>query len=474
MTKVGSIVGQGGLIYKTTDGGVTWTQKTSGIGGVEFRDIEMFNETEGLAVGDNGYFVRTSNGGNFWETDRLQVTGVVLFRNENLQAVSIVDSEFAVAAGYDGVVYKTFDKGLSWQSIGYPNLPGDYFISDVKFVNRSVGYVTGNRPFEPFGTYRTTDGGATWQLIELPIGHTIDFTDANHGWIVNVGGVGYRTEDGGATWQQIVLPNQGFSPTISKIDFINENEGWAVGWYGYAARTIDGGRAWQLQNIAAQNEQILGLDVFSLTEAFAVGAESGGSGNLYHTNDAGATWQKFALPVQYSLSAVFVSASRKVWVSGYDGVILKSASFALTTRTAKFDFDGDGKTDISIFRPNVGEWWYLKSSNGGNAAFRFGASSDKIVPADFTGDGKTDGAIFRPSTGEWFFLRSEDQSYYSFPFGISTDIPAPGDYDGDGKFDAAVFRPSSSTWYAQRTTAGILIQTFGQNGDRPVPNAFVP
>ncbi|HEY0429226.1 MAG TPA: FG-GAP-like repeat-containing protein, partial [Pyrinomonadaceae bacterium] len=79
-----------------------------------------------------------------------------------------------------------------------------------------------------------------------------------------------------------------------------------------------------------------------------------------------------------------------------------------------FDFDGDGKTDISIFRPSAGEWWYLRSSDGQNRAFQFGSSSDKLTPADFTGDGKTDVAFWRPSTGEWFILRSEDNSYYSF------------------------------------------------------------
>ena len=255
----------------------------------------MFDESAGLAVGDDGYFLRTANGGNRWETGRLQVTGVVVGRNENLQAVSIVDANFAVAAGFDGVVYKTSDRGMTWQSIGYPNLPGEYFISDVKFINHNFGYVVGSRPGNAQGLFRTTDGGATWTPVFPNGGQSIDFTDANHGWVVGVSGFGYRTTDGGATWQQMLLPNHGFTPTISKIDFINENVGWAVGWDGYAAHTTDGGRNWQLQNIASMQHVIIGLHVWSEMEAFAVGASSsGGAGSFYHTTDAGATWTKLS------------------------------------------------------------------------------------------------------------------------------------------------------------------------------------
>ncbi|MGC2235338.1 MAG: FG-GAP-like repeat-containing protein [Pyrinomonadaceae bacterium] len=135
---------------------------------------------------------------------------------------------------------------------------------------------------------------------------------------------------------------------------------------------------------------------------------------------------------------------------------------------APFDFDGDGKTDISIFRPSNGEWWYRRSIDGGNYAAQFGNSADKLVPGDYTGDGKTDIAIFRPSTGEWFILRSEDGSYYSFPFGTSGDIPAVGDFDGDGKADQAVFRPSDTTWYIRRSSdGGFTIQQFGASNDVP-------
>lgn len=151
-----------------------------------------------------------------------------------------------------------------------------------------------------------------------------------------------------------------------------------------------------------------------------------------------------------------------------------AADFSISTSTgtvagAVFDFDGDRRTDVSVYRAGQGEWWYLRSSDGGNRAFRFGLATDRPVPADYTGDGRTDPAFFRASTNEWFVLRSEDATFYSFPFGAAGDVPAPGDFDGDGRADAAVFRPSTSTWYVSRSTdGGTSIENFGVAGDRPV------
>jgi len=136
-----------------------------------------------------------------------------------------------------------------------------------------------------------------------------------------------------------------------------------------------------------------------------------------------------------------------------------------------FDYDGDNRTDISIFRPGVGQWWVNKSSDGGNFALSFGQSTDVIVPADYTGDGVSDIAFWRPSTGEWYILRSEDFSFYAFPFGTSGDIPVPGDYDGDTYADAAIYRPANSTWYISYAypPGYSSTVTFGIAGDRPVP-----
>jgi glucose/arabinose dehydrogenase len=162
----------------------------------------------------------------------------------------------------------------------------------------------------------------------------------------------------------------------------------------------------------------------------------------------------------------------EIYVVGLNSGTVERIERVTPQARAPFDFDGDGKTDISIFRPSAGEWWYLRSSDGGNRTFQFGRSNDEIVPADYTGDGKTDIAVWRRSSGEWFILRSEDNSYYSFPFGAFNDIPVPADYDADGKADAAVVRHDSAsgtfTWFISRSTGGTTIQTFGTAGDYPV------
>jgi len=155
------------------------------------------------------------------------------------------------------------------------------------------------------------------------------------------------------------------------------------------------------------------------------------------------------------------------------GTYVTTSGNCLTPGAAcAYDFDGDAMADLSIFRPESGEWWFLKSSNGSNSAAQFGSTGDAIMPADFTGDGKTDMAFFRPATGFWYVLRSDDQSFYAFPFGSNGDVPAAADYDGDGRADAAVFRPSTLTWYISRSSGGTDIVGFGASGDKPVPGDY--
>ncbi|MDH3529036.1 MAG: FG-GAP-like repeat-containing protein, partial [Acidobacteriota bacterium] len=115
-------------------------------------------------------------------------------------------------------------------------------------------------------------------------------------------------------------------------------------------------------------------------------------------------------------------------------------------RSAPFDFDGDGKTDRSLFNatdaPSEFDFRVTQSSNGTEVGTPWGSTGDAAVNADYDGDGRTDYAVFRPSSNTWFILQSSDGMFRAFNFGLTGDLPAPADYDGDGKQDAAVYRPT--------------------------------
>jgi (2Fe-2S) ferredoxin len=176
------------------------------------------------------------------------------------------------------------------------------------------------------------------------------------------------------------------------------------------------------------------------------------------------------------------------------------------------DFDGDGRTDISVFRPSDGVWYVLRSSNSGFQAQAFGFGTDKLAPgdydgdgltdiavyrdgvwhisnssngayrveqfgiandvsaaADFDGDGKTDLAVYRASSGVWYIRQSSDNAFRAFQFGLSEDKTVVADYDGDGRADIAVWRPSTGVWYVWRSSNNSYhIEQFGLNGDIPV------
>lgn len=136
-------------------------------------------------------------------------------------------------------------------------------------------------------------------------------------------------------------------------------------------------------------------------------------------------------------------------------------------RTA--DFDGDLKSDISVFRPDTGVWYIQKSNGSGYIILQFGIGTDIMTPGDYDGDGKTDQAVFRPSDGTWHLL-TKAGFYTARAFGTSGDIPAPADFNGDGKTELAVFRPSTGVWYiANSDSMGTYtIAQFGLDGDKPV------
>jgi photosystem II stability/assembly factor-like uncharacterized protein len=330
-----------------------------------------------------------------------------------------------------------------------------------------------------FGTYRlyiSTNRGVSW----TPPGGTTDLTfgtgvlsaigvaksDTN---VIYTGASDGRvmvSTNGGANWNQITtgLPNRFITsiivnPTNSNIAYLTVS-GYDT---GHVFRTTNGGTTWadisnNLPNIPVNTLLISPTNANTLY----VGTDIG----VYRSENDGATWAGLndGLPPTI-VTELVAQQSGLIQASTYG----RGAYELTTTGKPIADFDGDSKTDLSIFRPSNGQWWYQQSSDNMVKALTFGSSTDRITPGDYDGDGKSDVAFWRPSTGEWFVLRSSNLTFFAAPFGTNGDTPTPADFDGDTRTDLAVYRSSQATWYILKSSGGIQTVPFGLATDIPQP-----
>jgi subtilisin-like proprotein convertase family protein len=145
------------------------------------------------------------------------------------------------------------------------------------------------------------------------------------------------------------------------------------------------------------------------------------------------------------------------------------------------DYDGDGRADVAVYRPTTGDWFISQSGVSGallpvpwGAPSSFGVG-DIPVPADYDGDGITDVAVYRQATGDWFIRRSFDLTLLQVAFGAPSalglaDTPVPADYDGDGQADIAIYRAGTGQWILRSSAGlGVTVTSWGspEAGDTP-------
>lgn len=234
------VVGGSGRIVTSDDGGLSWTERTSGVTD-KLEDVSILPNGVGWAAGVAGVILYTSDGGTSWSP---QTSGVT----DALRDIFTIDDLTAVAVGANGVVVRTADGGLNWGPVTSGTtqaLTGVYFIGPVGWISGAAGTIL-----------KSTDSGLNWSA--LTSGSTLDlkdvhFADLSAGWAVGGGGGILATANGGTTWSSQTGPLAGV--TWRAVIALSASDAWIVGldyFGGRVAVTTDGGSNWESREETVQ------------------------------------------------------------------------------------------------------------------------------------------------------------------------------------------------------------------------------
>jgi photosystem II stability/assembly factor-like uncharacterized protein len=158
---VGQLSSSNGVIYKTTDGGTSWTTKTAVIAKA-LRGVAFGSTTAGAAVGAGRLAVYTTDGGANWSPATFN--NVPAARSvSTLRKVAFLSATTAIAVG-DTIILKSTDGGANWN---YVTSPAAIALNGLSFQNTTTGYAVGKGQ-----VLKTTDGGGTWTQIADAAFHT--------------------------------------------------------------------------------------------------------------------------------------------------------------------------------------------------------------------------------------------------------------------------------------------------------------
>lgn len=280
-----------GAIYSTDDGGDnlarTWIEATDML-----HDIANAGFNIWVVVGNAGVIYRTTDGGSHWlpatSTTVMQLRSVT--NNRALQVL--------FASGQEGTLLRSIDAGVTWNSLTSGTT---HDLASITAYTNVVLAVGGN------GTIiRSTDGGGGWSLVNSSAGYSlrdVAISEENDvAYAVGTGGTILHSSDGGATWSQKSVPVVSANDVLTSVVIPDPISVFISGYHtnpstgaatGIIIRTIDGGATWTVHETAAveftgddfEFKALYGLSHFS-GQIIAVGAER----SAYITNDDGENW----------------------------------------------------------------------------------------------------------------------------------------------------------------------------------------
>ncbi|MCI0505642.1 MAG: YCF48-related protein, partial [Gammaproteobacteria bacterium] len=256
----GIVVGDGGIILKTTDGGTSWSPITSGTT-QNLLGVHFYDANNGFSVGSSSTALRTVDGGDTW-SDASSGLGA-----GDLSAVVAISGTEVYASSNDGNVYKY--NGATWSSQ----------TTDASIKNGISGAVTQHAITVGTGggIFYTTDG-STWNTpaskpAAAPVLYGIHAPTGTVAYAIGAAVLGsgtvWKTIDGGVNWTDVSAPGAG---SIYAVHFVDANNGFATGDGDALMRTTNGGITWS-RDLTPTSLRLNGIHApVDMSVAYAVGA----------------------------------------------------------------------------------------------------------------------------------------------------------------------------------------------------------
>ena len=334
--KTGWVVGEKGVILKTTDGGKLWSPQTnsdtSNLYGVYFSD-----SLNGFAVGAQRRVLKTTDGGKNW----LVFVGPGVSASANLTDINFIDKDNGWIRVEDYIpatepnsyytrclYYKTDNGGTSWAVKTYDTLEfqignetKQYLLwaKNFYFKTPAIGFAVGD-----LGISATTNGGNNWSVLFLGLEKfsNIAFCDnMKTGWVVGDTGEIYKiTID---SLFHLTPQNSQILTPLKKINIVNEDTVFILSKNNEILRTTDGGTNWEMVFNSANNTFC--SDIFFLNKNLAFGA--GSSATVLKSEDVGKTWNLATNTFTNANlgESVFIDANTG-WIAAQNGTVLKTTN----------------------------------------------------------------------------------------------------------------------------------------------------
>lgn len=490
--------GSDGGVWKSTDGGLNWvSQNNTTLTATQFQSIALHPTDRNFTIGGtqdngtewqkpNGTWVRATGGDGGQSlidqnaADTVTVTGYHTFFNQTNTQI-----------GYQRIL--SFNAGGTAQTGTFKGCTGAGTQTGINCADAVLFYAPLSRgPGNPNTTYigttklyRSIDRGDNHTTVSQVMPFRLSAigiapTDDNVRLVGLTNGQVFLTTTGAATLTDVTgaiaaapryVSRAVIDPTNANVAYITLT-GYGIAGANHVWKTtnlLSGTPTWTAAGTGIPDVPVNGFAIDpSNTQNLYAGSDIG----VFRSTNGGASWLPFSngLP-RVAVFDMAIQNNNRILRIATHGKGMYEFNLAAAASSVTSDFDGDGKSDVSVWRNSDGNWYATRSSDNVFTGFPFGTNGDKIAPGDYDGDGKTDYAVFRPSDGTWYIQRST-LGFFGLAFGTSTDLPAQGDFDGDGKTDIAVFRPSDGVWYMMRSTLGFGAVGFGTNGDRPVPGDY--